>query len=217
MSGHRRVRPMNIYDPIVECLENGKKGILAAVIRRTGSSPRDVGAKMFVGEDGRTFGAVGGGRLESDARARALAVMGSAVTTVFGAATEGGKVEENEMLCGGNVEVLLEPAEPGHFSVYRKIRDTLNSRGPGVVVTKFYSNPFGKSFLDEAMAVTGDAVDGEILDRCRDVLAEKRRAVRDGVVADPLQGSVPLYLFGAGHVAQFSLRSSPRSPILTSP
>ena len=100
---------MSIYDPIVAYLENGKIGILVTVIKRTGSSPRDVGAKMFVGEDGRTFGTVGGG-LESNARARALAVMGSASTTVFGIPMEGKEVTENEMLCGGNVEVLLEPA-----------------------------------------------------------------------------------------------------------
>lgn len=158
---------------------------------------------MFVGEDGRTFGTVGGGRLEADARARALAAMGGGVTTVFGIAMDGGKVEENEMLCGGNVEVLLEPARPGYLGVYRKIRDTLKKRGRGVVVTKFYPNPFGKSFLDEEMAVTGDAVDSSIVGWSGGVLAEKRLAVRDGVVADPLQGSVPLYLFGAGHVAQF--------------
>jgi hypothetical protein len=33
---------MNIYDSIVEYLENGRKGVLVTVIRRTGSSPRDV-------------------------------------------------------------------------------------------------------------------------------------------------------------------------------
>ena len=60
------------------------------------------------------------------------------------------------MLCGGNVEVLLEPAGPEYLSVYRKIRDALKKRGRGVVVTKFYPNPFGKSFPDEEMAVTGD-------------------------------------------------------------
>ncbi len=194
---------MNIYDPIVAYLENGKKGILATVIRRTGSSPRDVGTKMFVGEDEKTFGTVGGGRLESDACGKALAIMGSVTTTVFGVAMDGKKVEGKEMLCGGNVDVLLEPVEPGHLNVYRKIRDTLKSRGRGMTVTKFEPNSFGKSFLDEDMAITGDAIDGAVLDWCRRVFAEKRLTVNDGMVADPLQGSVPLYLFGAGHVAQF--------------
>lgn len=49
----------------------------------------------------------------------------------------------------------------------------------------------------------GDPVDGGVIGWCRDVLAEKRLAVCNGVVADPLRGSIPLYLFGAGHVAQF--------------
>jgi xanthine dehydrogenase accessory factor len=194
---------MNIYDPIVESLDNGKIGVLTTVIRRTGSSPRDVGTKMFVGEDGRTFGTVGGGRLESEARTRALATLGSTTTTVFGVSMEGKQVAEKEMLCGGNVEVLLEPVEPRYLNVYRKIRDTVKRRSRGVTVTKFEPNTFGKSFLNEDMAVTGDAIDGEVLDWCSRAFGEKRLIVRDGMVADPLQGSPPLYLFGAGHVAQF--------------
>lgn len=137
---------MNIYDPITEYVEKDGKGILATVIRRIGSSPRDVGAKMFVGEDGRAFGTVGGGRLELDAHARALADMGSATTMVFAVAMDGKEVEKNEMLCGGNVEVLLEPVDSAYPGVYRKIRDTLKRRGRGVVITKFHPNAFGKSF-----------------------------------------------------------------------
>ncbi|OPY69962.1 MAG: putative xanthine dehydrogenase subunit A [Syntrophorhabdaceae bacterium PtaU1.Bin034] len=194
---------MNIYKAIVDYLENNRKGVLATVIRRTGSSPRDVGAKMFVGEDGRTFGTVGGGRLESDAYARAVAEMGSTAATVFSIVMDGKEVTENEMLCGGNVEVLLEPVKPGHLGVYGKIRDVLKRRGRGAAITKFHPNPFGKSFLDGEMAVTGDPVDGSIIDWCKGVLAGNKLAVGDGMIADPLQGSVPLYLFGAGHVAQF--------------
>ena len=62
---------MDVYEFICRYLDEGKTGILATVVRRDRFGPRDVGAKMFVGEDGTTFGTVGGGRLESDVSHRA--------------------------------------------------------------------------------------------------------------------------------------------------
>jgi xanthine dehydrogenase accessory factor len=193
---------VNVYDRIVEYLQNSKRGVLATVIRRSGSSPRDVGAKMFVGEDGKTFGSVGGGRLETEARERALAVMGSPATTVFAIVMDGSDVEGQEMLCGGNVEVLLEPVGPECLYVYRKMAAAVTRRGRGVVVTKFCPDPYEKLFLDENMNAAGGEADKNAVAWSRDALAEKQPLVGDGIMADPLQASSPLYLFGAGHVAQ---------------
>ncbi len=129
--------------------------------------------------------------------------MDSDGTTIFGVAMDGRNVEEKEMLCGGNLEVLLEPVETEHLDVYRKIRDTIEKRGRGVMVTKFAPNPFGKSCPHDELSITGNTIEGETLDWCRRALAEKGLVLGDGIVSDPIQGSVPLYLFGVGHVAQF--------------
>jgi len=40
---------MGIYEVIERYLSENRVGILATVIYRAGSAPRDVGAKMFVG------------------------------------------------------------------------------------------------------------------------------------------------------------------------
>jgi xanthine dehydrogenase accessory factor len=192
----------SIYDSIVEYLLAGKKGVLATVIRRTGSSPRDVGAKMFIGEDGKTFGTVGGGRLETEARARALAAMGVPGATVFSILMDGSNIESPEMLCGGNVEILLEPVESVRLQVYRKISNTLKKRGRGVILTKFPPNPTEKLFLDERMNATCGEIGSEALSLSRKASAERRPLVAEGIMADPLQSCLPLYLFGAGHVSQ---------------
>jgi xanthine dehydrogenase accessory factor len=70
-------------------------------------------------------------------------------------------------------------------------------------VTKFGKNVFVKSVLAEDMSVTGDEIHSGVLDWCRNVLYEKRLVLIGGVLAEPLRESFPLYLFGAGHVAQF--------------
>lgn len=194
---------MTIYDHIIDCIETGKKGVLATVIRRIGSSPRDVGAKMFIREDGKSFGTVGGGRLESDTFIQALNTMGSPQTSVYRVTMNGTKVEGEDMLCGGNVEVLLEPVTAGHLDVFRKVRDALKDRAHGVVVTTFHPSPHEKSFLAEGMVVSGHPLDDERVQWAKTVLADGVFSLRDGVLAEPLHGSTPLYLFGAGHVARF--------------
>ena len=44
-AGIRGVRPMNIYDPILAYLENGKNGILATEIKPNGVFPSGCGSK----------------------------------------------------------------------------------------------------------------------------------------------------------------------------
>ena len=191
---------MDLYEHICRRLEEGKGGILATVVRTEGSTPRDVGAKMFVGEDGATKGSVGGGRLESGVCLRALEIMNNGRTCLFSYGTDG--METDETACGGRVEMLLEPVTARHLDLYRKL-DMLTKEGKrGVIVTKFGENIFAKSILAEDMSITGDVIEGPILDWCRNLLYEKRPVLIGGVLAEPLPESFPLYLFGAGHVAQ---------------
>ncbi|MCX5814794.1 MAG: XdhC family protein [Proteobacteria bacterium] len=194
---------MNIYEVITEHLEQGKGGILATVIKRTGSAPRDVGAKMFIGEDGKTFGTVGGGRLESDTYREAIKIMNKGLTKVFSMIMNAQRVEEKDMLCGGNVDVLLEPVTARHLAVYQQIENCLENRKRGVVVTRFSGNTFAKALIDENLNVTGDVLGSETINQCKGLFHEKQAMLTDGVLADPIQLSFPLYIFGAGHVAQF--------------
>ncbi len=184
----REVRKMDIYEFICRYLDEGKTGILATVVRRVGSAPRDVGAKMFVGEDGTTFGTVGGGRLESDVCDRAREIMKNGRASVFSAGIDVRKIEETDMACGGNVEVLLEPVRTTHLDLYRKIETLIKECRRGVVVTEFGKNVFTKSVLAEDMSVTGEVIHSRILDWCRNVLYEKRAVLIGGVLAEPLPG-----------------------------
>ena len=194
---------MNIYEFICEYLEKGKGGVLATVIKRAGSAPRDVGAKMFVGEDGKTFGTVGGGRLEAESYRSALEIMNKGLVKTFGISMEAQSVKEKDMLCGGNVEILLEPVTIEHLNVYKQIEYCLKNRMRGAVVTKFSGNVFTKTLIDKDLNTTGDALDTETITQCKNIIHEKQAILMDGVFIDPIRLSFPLYIFGAGHVAQF--------------
>ncbi len=91
-----------------------QKRVLATIISRKGSAPRGVGTKMLVFEDGSTVDTIGGGCVESEIIRKALLMMRTkapkfqicAVDMTMDAA------EDEGMVCGGVVEVMLETAEP---------------------------------------------------------------------------------------------------------
>ena len=102
----------SIYsDELLEALTEGKqKAVLATIISRKGSAPRGVGTKMLVREDGSTVDTIGGGCVESEIIQKALLMM-RVGAPLFQVCREDLTMEaaENEgMVCGGVVEVMLE-------------------------------------------------------------------------------------------------------------
>ena len=194
---------MDLYEAIEKYLKDGKKGMLATVIHRAGSAPRDAGAKMFVAEDGKLFGTVGGGRLESNAYDEAMRLMGRGETEVFHIRMDGNAVAGEGMLCGGNVDILLEPVYDRYVDIYRRIKYLERRGGKGVVVTNFGRNLFSKTLIEPNMDVTGDTLAAEDIEKFSGYVSEKRPLIIGETAIEPLQPSSVLYIFGAGHVSQF--------------
>ena len=92
---------------LAEDLENK---ILATIIERKGSAPRGVGAKMLIYKDGKTLGTIGGGCVEADiiTKARFQLLDGDRVPKIYKVDMTGADAEEEGMVCGGTVDILLE-------------------------------------------------------------------------------------------------------------
>ena len=112
--------------------------VMATIIARQGSSPRGVGSKMLIAKDGSITGTIGGGLVEGraiscgrqmlpDDKRGAVAMERGAMTMECGPAVmehepavmehgpvimyvdmSAGTAEEEGMVCGGRVQVLLE-------------------------------------------------------------------------------------------------------------
>lgn len=79
--------------------------ILATIIEKNGSSPRDKGSMMILKEDGTILGSIGGGNVEY----QALLEMGQLQETVLREYVLSNKEGATlGMICGGNIKVLLE-------------------------------------------------------------------------------------------------------------
>jgi xanthine dehydrogenase accessory factor len=91
-----------------EWLKQGERVCMATVVRREGSAPREVGAKMVVSSSGKLAGSIGGGAVELEIIDKAQSVIkgGKPVMMEFDLS---GEAPDLDALCGGNISVFLEP------------------------------------------------------------------------------------------------------------
>mgnify|MGYP003173944270 CR=1 FL=1 len=87
-----------------QAAQNGQPAVLATIIARHGSTPREVGSKMLLLPDGTTMGSVGGGIMEY--RTRQAGHTASVQTVTFSA--DGKNEDAAVAACGGSMELLLE-------------------------------------------------------------------------------------------------------------
>jgi len=99
----------DIYEEIARMHREGAVGVVATVVRAGGSTPRGAGAKMIVYRDGRTLGTVGGGSVESSVIESARAMCGSDEPALMSF----GLNDESGAICGGELDVFLEPIAAG--------------------------------------------------------------------------------------------------------
>ncbi len=90
--------------------EEGRKKVAATIVSRKGSAPRSVGTKMLIFEDGTTVDTIGGGCVESEIMQKALLMMraGEPRFQVCRVDMTADAAEDEGMVCGGVVEVMME-------------------------------------------------------------------------------------------------------------
>lgn len=84
--------------------------VLATIVARRGSAPREIGTKMIVFPDERIVGTIGGGCMESEVirEARYMLRNNDEETGLIKVDMSGADAEEEGMACGGTILVNLE-------------------------------------------------------------------------------------------------------------
>ena len=112
MPEHTASRPCNDSDLTLEMIEylaadTAPKAIVT-VIETKGSTPRGAGAKMTVGLRGEIVGTIGGGCSEGAIIRDAIDMIGTGCYRVCSIDMTGEVAEEDGMVCGGTMKVLIE-------------------------------------------------------------------------------------------------------------
>ena len=101
-----------IYEEIVKIKAKREKAALVTIISAISSTPREEGTKMLVRADGSILGSIGGGSVEYQVRDKAKEVMKVGKSQRLHISLTPREGEEPEMICGGEIEVFIEPILP---------------------------------------------------------------------------------------------------------
>jgi xanthine dehydrogenase accessory factor len=101
----------SIYQALAALEKEGGSGALCTIVRSRGSTPRRTGSKMLVYADGRFIGTVGGGEVESRVIREALEAIESGSPRIL-AYDMVNPQEGDPGVCGGQLEVYVEPVSP---------------------------------------------------------------------------------------------------------
>lgn len=106
----RAVSRSDIDFEVLEALASGRREpvCIATIIASKGSTPRGPGAKMLVYPDGRLLGSIGGGCSEAEVIGNARRLIGSGKYRMQTVDLTGETAEDDGMVCGGILQVLLE-------------------------------------------------------------------------------------------------------------
>lgn len=98
-----------LFREVVRCREAGLSAALATVIEVKGSAPAREPMKLLVRADGTTLGSVGGGCLEEEVKRQAQRVIEEERPRRVAMALTEEDAPGGALICGGHVEVYLEP------------------------------------------------------------------------------------------------------------
>jgi xanthine dehydrogenase accessory factor len=206
----------NLFEVMVDLLQNHESFAVAIVFDKTGSAPRRDGAKMVVRADGSILGTVGGGRLEAEAIDAARKSIGERKTVVRSFSLTGRDAAASDMICGGSGEILLDfidADDENNLKIYAEAAEIVNRRRTGWLITIL-----GKPTVDlgvrrqQCLVKPDKTLVGEI--SCDRDLLEKliagpaKVAIHSEVhgeqrfLIEPLRDGGTVYIFGAGHVSQ---------------
>jgi xanthine dehydrogenase accessory factor len=98
-----------LFQEILDTLQSGETAAMATIVKRKGSVPREVGAKMLVHRGGKISGTVGGGCGEAEVWRSALNVIDTQRPTMVQVDLTEEIAMESQGVCGGIFDVFVQP------------------------------------------------------------------------------------------------------------
>jgi xanthine dehydrogenase accessory factor len=166
-----------------EAIARGERCALATVVSVEGSSYRQPGARLLVGEAGTSTGAISAGCLEADVVEHAKRVIRTGVAKVveYNTGTTSDELAWGLGLgCNGIVRVLVEPLASGSLYIEALRRSCESNAAPVVVATVCETG--ARMFLDGGGSVRSEDSGSRIF-------------------VETLMSPVPVVIFGAGNDA----------------
>lgn len=172
----------DVFAAASRALEAGRGVAIATVVGAHGSTPRHLGARMAIADDGQQWGTIGGGRIEQVIVAAAREVAGGGEPRVV----RQHLVRDLAMCCGGSMAITLTPGGPSRE-----------------VIAALAARPHTASIPEARVLVT--PLEGEPLTLRAPLEGDPpqhRPRIAGGALLERLGGGERAIVFGFGHVAK---------------
>ena len=203
----------SVAETAAQQLESGSPIVLVSLVDLEGSTPRHGGARMIVGEDGKSHGTVGGGLLEAAAITASRQALASKQSKMMSFSLDGNGTD-GKMMCGGNASVLVDVVPPTNENadLFRTYDSLVQNAKDFYFLTVFNNDQHGLVVLGHSLLRRDGTSSGtyawtdDELDTLKSELHNISSAsilslgAKD-VLIDPITKTRTVYCFGAGHVA----------------
>ena len=149
-----------LFQEIIHELESGETVALATIIKRKGSVPREVGAKMLVHRGGTISGTVGGGCGEAEVWRSALNVIDTKRPTIVQVDLTEEIAMESQGVCGGIFDVFVQPwhnslppGQPGMRDLASEINGSLEGERAVVLASIIAAGGAWRPYIGQQMLV----------------------------------------------------------------
>jgi xanthine dehydrogenase accessory factor len=220
-----------LFQEIISDLESGETVAMATIVKRKGSVPREVGAKMLVHRGGKISGTVGGGCGEAEVWRSALNVIDTRRPSIVQVDLTEEIAMESQGVCGGIFDVFVQPwhnklfpGQPGMQDFAQAINDALEGEQAVVLATIIAAGGAWRPCIGQHMLVhensetlgtlvLPDAPDGLTLP----LIEKAQKAISTGkpqveyvpgsanawaeIFIEPFVPNPVLLIAGAGHIA----------------
>jgi len=132
---HKTQYPIDIYEKIVEFIDNGRSFAVALVLKAEGSTPRQAGVRAAIDRTGKIWGTIGGGVVEAEAQRLAAEVCRSKQPIIFDLQLQGAKRTDETPICGGMMRILVDPTASKDRACYTQVAEAFRRRQRGVILT----------------------------------------------------------------------------------
>jgi xanthine dehydrogenase accessory factor len=164
----------DVLRPLIAAIRAGRPVAWCRLVETRGSTPQKAGAAMLVYEDGSQAGTLGGGCVEAEVKRRALGLVAENRPEVCTFNLDSDYGWDDGLICGGRMEVLIEPIRAGAAIDYFETLADRVDRGFGVTEAIVFNTeasglPAPSSYLFDA--------EGSLLSSLRTASAEAPRVV----------------------------------------
>ncbi len=206
----------DVFIELVASVGRQEPVVLATIVSSDGSSPLPAGAMMLVkSSDGEIVGTVGGGLLEALVIEDAKKYFTEKLPPKVGTFDLNDDVSNEGMICGGSVDVLLEPINNADLRVFQTLLNARNEGADCVLMRTFDDS--GKIDRGVFLSSQRDTLPETILshtgndtsivtDAIRHSFGKEEirriNTARGGIIIQPIRGLQDLIIFGGGHISK---------------